>query len=94
MLALNHSCMLLECLCSPYSVIVHAHVYMFSAVMDTSLSYAEPINGSLKQGAGLILTVQYAQVIVGLAICEMCLVMQGIADPPCSCAQQTCHVTK
>ncbi len=42
-------------------------VYMFSPVM-LSLSYAEPVNGSLKQGAGLTLSVQYAQVIVDFAI--------------------------
>ncbi len=33
-----------------------------------SLSYAEPVNGGLKQGAGLTLSVQYAQVIVDFAI--------------------------
>ncbi len=32
--ALNLSCMLLECVCSTHSVIVHAHVYMFSHFMD------------------------------------------------------------
>ncbi len=41
---------------------------MCSPVMDASLSYAEPVNGSLKQGADLMLSVQYAQVIVDFAI--------------------------